>query len=164
MTKKRNRNAAPPRRTGPPPHWDDPIVAHDVAPGDLDTGEPDAPPRVVVALFGDLGKWIPKGEAADRAAWFLAQDDAGLVGIFDRLPEGSMPPQACRAILAGLRSFSLDQSASLQRYIGPTSSIHYGFHVDATLDQIVESFEQDGFEVVDAVRDGRVLVVEGDDG
>ncbi len=164
MTKKRNRIAAPPRRAGPPAHWDDPIVAHDVATGDVATHEPDPPPRVVVALFGDLGNWIPKGEPPDRTAWFLAQHDAGLVEIFDRLPEGSMPPQTSRAILAGLRSFAVDQSATLQRYIGPTGSIHYGFHVDATLEQVVQSFEQDGFEVVDAVRDGRVLVVPGDDG
>lgn len=132
------------------------------APDDENEDE-DPAPRVIVATVGDLGSWIPEASRvtyASRPVWFLREQDAQLVGVFERLPEGVMAKDASDAILAGLRSFSLDQNENLQWLLGVTGGMQYGFHVDASLDEVVESFEDDGFIVVPAVSGGRILLGE----
>jgi hypothetical protein len=158
-----------PARAGPgaPALWDEPETPA-AADSPLDAADPDEEddeetPKVVVAMLRDLSPWIPASATEgqpDRVAWFLPKRDADLVGVFERYPEASLSPSAARPILQGLREFCLDQSESLQLYVGVTEGIEYGFHVDASLEQIVESFEDDGFEVIDAIRGGRVVVEE----
>lgn len=125
--------------------------------------EEDPAPRVILATVADLGAWIPEGYRithAPRPVWFLREQDSELVGVFERLPEGSLPKDASDAILAGLRAFSLDQNENLQWLLGVTGGLQYGFHVDASLEDVVESFEDDGFIVVPAVTDGRIKLGE----
>lgn len=136
----------------------------DREPGDPDDeDEEDPAPRVIVATVGDLGAWIPdlyRLPNASRPVWFLREQDAPLVGVFERLPESSMAKEASDAILAGLRSFSLDQNENMQWLLGVTGGMQYGFHVDASLEDIVESFEDDGFIVIPAVNEGKILLGE----
>ncbi len=170
MSKKnRSRPDSRTRRPGPPGLWDEPQpVERAEAPGDEGQSgeEGQEEPRVIVAMLSQLRPWIPASAIEgqpDRVAWFLPGQDAELVGLFERYPEPSVPVLVSRPILQGLREFCLDQSQSLQRYVGVTERIEYGFHVGASLEQIVESFEDDGFEVIDAIRDGRVVVETSDD-
>jgi len=120
-------------------------------------------PRVVIASVADLGSWIPESiskKYASRPIWFIVEQDAEAVGLFSRYPEGPMPKTASDAILSGLRAFSLDQNEELQAVLGITDGLRYGFHVDASLEEVMESFEDDGFEVVSAIQKGRVEVEE----
>lgn len=117
--------------------------------------------RVLVGTIADMGPWIPEPIArrhAERPVWFHLAAYDQLVGVFDRYPEGPMAGAETSAILAGLRAFSLDQSSELQAILGVTQELRYGFHVDASLEDVVESFEDDGFEVLEAVRAGRVTL------
>lgn len=133
-------------------------------PGALDDEDDDDPaPRVIIATVADLGSWIPEAyrlRHASRPVWFLREGDSQLVGVFERLPEGTMEREASDAILAGLRAFSLDQNENMQWLLGVTGGMQYGFHVDASLEDVVESFEDDGFIVVPAVNEGRILLGE----
>jgi hypothetical protein len=121
-------------------------------------------PRVIIASVADLGSWVPETiskKYASRPIWFIVEQDAESVGLFSRYPEGPMPKTASDAILSGLRAFSLDQNEELQAVLGITDGLRYGFHVDASLEEVMESFEDDGFEVVTAIHEGRVDIEEG---
>ena len=50
----------------------------------------------------------------------------------------------------------------LQVHLGPTERIVYGFHADASVDDVVESFDDDGFEVLEAIVDGHVAIDDED--
>ena len=116
-------------------------------------------PRVVVGTVADLGRWIPAtvgAEHGERPVWFLLESDVDLVGLFDRYPEGPMASRTTATILGALRSMSVERNAALQGVLGVTDQLRYGFHVSASLADVVESFEDDGFEVVMALRDGRI--------
>lgn len=143
---------------------DDASDLPDQEPGMLDDEDEDEQaPRVIIATVADLGAWIPdlyRSPYASRPVWFLREQDSQLAAVFERLPEGDMPKDASDAILAGLRSFSLDQNENMQWLLGVTGGMQYGFHVDASLEEVVESFEDDGFIVVPAVKDGRILLGE----
>ncbi len=127
---------------------------------DEDDDEDDEFPRVVVATVADLSGWVPELTAkqhGSRPVWFMLEQDADLAGVFDRLPESKMPKTSSDAILAGLRTFSLEKSDGLQELLGITESIQYGFHIDASLDDVIESFEDDGFEVVATIQGGSLV-------
>jgi hypothetical protein len=124
------------------------------------------PPLVLIAKVADVAKWMGPGvgkKFADRPVWFLLEDDADMVGIFDRIPEDPMPKGQSQAILAGLRAFAEERADDLQRLLGVTDSIGYGFHVDASFAAVCKSFEEDGFERVGEIRDGAVVDVEADE-
>lgn len=135
------------------------------APAKAEDSEEEDVPAAVVATVADLGAWVSedvRDKYGARPVWFILEMDAGLVGVFERHPEGAMPKGATEAILTGLRAFSLDESEGLQVLLGVTDRLNYGFHVDATLQQVSRSFEADGFEVIAAIEDGHVVFDEDD--
>ncbi len=149
--------------TGVPSPYDDPEGSWEQGDSEEDDDDEDPGPRAVIATVGDLGTWIPQSlrlRYADRPVWFLCEHDASLVGVFERMPEGAFAKAEGETILAALRAFSLDQNENLQWLLGVTEGIQYGFHVDASLDDVVESFEDDGFIVVPAVKDGAIALGE----
>ena len=125
---------------------------------DADDDE-ELPPAVIISTAAQLGAVLPAGLTAacgDRPVWFLLPDYAHLVGVFLRFPEARMPRATSDAILAALRRFSQESGDDLQRLIGVTDSLQYGFHTSASMAQVKESFEEDGFELVGSIRAGRV--------
>ncbi len=123
--------------------------------------EDEAGPGVVLATVADLPGRLPAAliEAhGSRPIWFFAAADERDVGVFERLPEGAFDKGATAAILAALRALSLEESDRLQAFLGQTERIVYGFHADASLDDVAESFEDDGFDVLEAIVDGHVAV------
>lgn len=154
MSKKKPRAPAPP----PLPTLDELTASQ--APLAEDDGE-DAGGRVVVATVSELLGRLPVAlidAHGTRPIWFLAADDEPEVGVFERLPEGAFDRAASATILAALRAISLEESDRLQVHLGPTERIVYGFHADASLDDVVESFEDDGFDVLEAIVGGHVAV------
>ena len=132
-------------------------------PVEKDEDEPedddDFAPNVVLTTVGDLRASMPAGVGAKFAkvtAWFLLEQDAELVGLFDRVPEDPMSKGQVAAILGGLRAFASEHAEALQVFLGPTDGIGVGFHVDAPLAKVRASFEEDGFEVRATVRDGEL--------
>jgi hypothetical protein len=124
-----------------------------------DEDEDDAP-LAILATVKDLAKWMPEGIVGAygaRPVWFVLAMDAELVTVFERIPEDPMPKGKIEAILSGLRTFAKERNAELQQLLGPTDGIQLGFHVDAPLSRVVESFEEDGFDVIEgAIVDGEV--------
>jgi hypothetical protein len=117
------------------------------------------PPAVVIGTAAQLGAVLPDDLAAacgDRPVWFLLAEYAHLVGVFLRHREAKMPKATSDAILAALRKFSQDSGDDLQRLIGITDALQYGFHTSASIEKVRESFEEDGFEIVGSLRAGRV--------
>lgn len=161
------------RRRTPPPIPPLPVLDEEEAPdeSDAEVGEEeedddDEAPRVVLGRVGELQKWMPKTLAKtwhDRPVWFLLRDDEELVGLFERIPEDPVSKGVSEAILSGLRTFATERNDALQAVLGVTDGLAYGFHVDASLKQVVTSFEDDGFDVVGELEDGElVLEEEGD--
>lgn len=114
-------------------------------------------PRVVIGTLEDFGTQAPEAVArlGDRPMWFIADANAEMVGVFERYPE--KPANAgVTAVLNFLRTFSTTQGTDLQALLGPTDSIRYGFHTTASLGEVVESFEDDGFDVLLGITDGAV--------
>jgi hypothetical protein len=135
----------------------------DIEEEDEELDEDDDLPRVILGRVGDLARWMPEGygkKFGDRPVWFLIQDDAELVGLFERIPEDPMPKGQSQAILGGLRAFAAERAEALQRVLGPTDALGYGFHVDATLARVRASFEQDGFELAGEIKGGEVVAHE----
>jgi hypothetical protein len=167
MGRKNRRDRAP---AAPPPAAPEPSVVEDdeALPEDeedeADEDEDDElPPRVLIARVADVARWMPEGvgkKFADRPIWFLVREDEELVGLFDRIPEDPMPKGQVAAILGGLRAFAEEHADDLQRLLGVTDSIGYGFHVDAPLGRVRASFEDDGFELVGSIAGDRVVVDE----
>lgn len=168
MSNKKRRPLAPEYPVALPAEEPEPTGSPDEdLPADEEDDDADAEgaaPAVVIARLSDLGPVASiagAGTQPDRVVWFLSKHDAELAGIFERYPEKPLPSGTTKAILAGLREFCLDRSDRLQVYVGTTDGIEYGFHVDATMEQVIESFEDDGFEVFEAIEAGQVVVEEG---
>lgn len=134
---------------GPSP-FDDEVL--DDAKGSEELDE-DAP-RVVIGTLSELA--LGSSSQETRPVWFLRDEDADLVGLIERYPEAPMPPVIVEKLLAGLRQFATNNALDLQTLLGPTERLHYGFHTSAELDEVVESFEDDGFEVLLGLEDGSV--------
>lgn len=120
-------------------------------------------PRVVVARLGELASWLSPQLArahAERPVWFILESDEDLHELFERLPEGPPRTRVGEQILAGLRAFASERSDQLQEWLGVTDSIAFGFHAEASVAQVVASFEADGFLVVARIREGRLLPME----
>lgn len=104
--------------------------------------------------FGDPGLLRKHGE---RPVWFMIQDDADFMTLFDRHPERPVPPVLSRSIMDVLRSFAASESDALQTVLGSTDAIEFGFHERASMDDVAEVFEDDGFDVAFVLRDGKVV-------
>jgi hypothetical protein len=127
---------------------------------DDDLDEDDFAPLVVIARVADVAAWMPDGlgkKFGALACWFLLEQDAELVGLFDRVPEDPMSKGQVAAILAGLRAFAAERADELQAVLGPSDGIGLGFHTDATLARVHASFEEDGFAIVGAIEGGHVI-------
>ena len=134
----------------------------DEADGEEEDDE-DVAPGVIVGSLRDLGGGVDPALAAqygDRPVWFLIEDDAELVELFERIPERPLPSKPTQAILGALRSFAAAESDALQEVLGPTDTIGLGFHASASLDDVVESFEDDGFDVVRGLVEGKIELEE----
>ena len=104
--------------------------------------------------FGDAGLLRKHG---DRPVWFMIQEDADFVTLFDQHPERPVPPALSRSIMDVLRSFAASESDALQTVLGSTDAIEFGFHERASVDEVAEAFEEDGFDVAFVLRDGKVV-------
>ncbi len=56
-------------------------------------------------------------------------------------------------ILAGLRAFSTERNEDLQEVLGPTDAIEFGSPRRCSIAQVRASFEEDGFDVVEGLRE-----------
>ncbi len=117
---------------------------------------------VILARLGDLGEELPASleQHGERPIWFTQQAHAAAIGLFERIPEGDMAKPDVTAILGALRALARQRSDALQAVLGNTESIQFGFHVDANFDDVLTSFEDDGFDVVGTLEDGDVLEIE----
>jgi len=123
---------------------------------DEEQDEGDEAPLVVVATVADLSPWMPPKIARQHGArpvWFLLERDASLVGVFQRYAEGPMDQSVTDGILGGLRAFSTDKNQELQLLLGPTDRLQFGFHVSASLEEVVDTFQDDGFDVLSGLAD-----------
>jgi hypothetical protein len=121
--------------------------------------EEDAAPGVVMGRLRDLGGVVDPAlvkQYGDLPVWFLIEDDAELVELFDRIPERPLPQKPTQGILGALRQFAASEADALQELLGPTDTIGLGFHASAKLDEVIESFEDDGFEVLLGLEGGKV--------
>jgi hypothetical protein len=129
-------------------------------------GEDEDFPCVVLGRLSDLRGFGDSGllrKHGDRPVWFMIQDDADFMTLFDRHPERPVPPALSRSIMDVLRSFAAAESDALQAVLGSTDAIEFGFHERASVDEVTEAFEEDGFDVAFVLRDGKV-VDDADDG
>ena len=134
---------------------------------DDDLDEEDFVPFVVIARIGDVAAWMPEGvgkKFGTLACWFLLEDDAELVGLFERVPEDPLSKGQVAAILGGLRAFASERADELQALLGPSDGIGLGFHTDATLARVHASFEEDGFAIVGRVEAGHVVEIDDEEG
>jgi len=92
----------------------------------------------------------------ERPIWFLIEEDADLVELFVRHPERPLTARTTQDILGALRTFATNHSDALQEVLGPTDAIGFGFHESASLDDVLTSFEDDGFDVALALRNGKI--------
>ena len=123
-------------------------------------------PTVVLGRFGDLRGFADAAlvkKHAERPIWFLIEDDADLMDLFVRHPEKPVPRATAEALLAVLRSFAAAESDALQALLGPTDKIGFGYHENASFDDVVSSFEEDGFDVTFALYEGKVVPEDEDD-
>jgi hypothetical protein len=67
-----------------------------------------------------------------------------------------MPPADAASLLATIRKFATDNALNLQTLLGPTDQLRVGFHTSASMEEVVESFEDDGFDVLLGIVQGRV--------
>src|SRR5690348_12757961 len=112
--------------------------------GELEEGDEDEAPRVVVGRLKDLegyGDAAVRKKYGERPVWFLIEDDADLIELFVRFPEKPIPARTTQDILGSLRAFAAAESDALQEVLGPTDAIGFGFHENASLDDVVGSFE-----------------------
>ncbi len=133
-------------------------VAEDEEPEEDD--DEDEPPRVVLGRIKEIASWLSPQLArthGDRPLWFVLEMDEDFVGLLERIPEGPFPAREASAILAGLRELASEKADHLQRWLGPTDSLVFGFHASATFDEVRRAFEEDGFLVVGTLREGRVV-------
>lgn len=138
-----------------PSPFDDPPEQGDD--DEVDDEEDEDVPRVVLGTFGDLGKGTAH---ADRPIWVLLEQHEPMVGVFERYPEAPMLPADANAVLAAIRQFASDNALNLQTLLGPTDRLRVGFHTSASMEEVVESFEDDGFDVLLGIVLGRVELPE----
>lgn len=122
-------------------------------------------PCVVVGRLADLkgfGDPALLRKHGDRPVWFMIQDDADFMTLFDQHPERPVPPALSRSIMDVLRAFAASESDALQTVLGSTDTIEFGFHERASVDDVADAFEEDGFDVAFVLQDGKV-VAEVDD-
>jgi hypothetical protein len=127
------------------------VIDDDHGDGQDAEDEQDELPCVVIGVLAELGDAVDaplRHKHGERPVWFAREQDHELAGVFERLPEGPMVKVETDAILAALRKFSLARSEELQDVLGATDSLRYAFHVDARLQEVTESFEDDGFLVI----------------
>src|SRR5258708_1039504 len=118
-------------------------------------------PRVLIASLGDLGPHLAdslKKTFGKLPIWFIREDGEELVELFDHLPEDPMPKGRAHELLRALRAFSEANSDRLQELLGMSEGLVYGFHGDATLTQVKQSFENDGFFVWEGILRGGNIV------
>lgn len=119
-------------------------------------------PSVVVATFDQLALSAADVEAlADRPVWFLRDELADQVGLLERYPEPVLAPSTEQRLLGVLRDFTTAHAGDLQMLLGPTGSIRYGFHASVSIHEVIESFEDDGFDVLLGIRQGGVTLPSG---
>ena len=121
---------------------------------DEDDDVDDDAPKVVLGTVDDLGRG--PAHHATRPVWILHEEHEPTVGLFERIPEASMSPADISEILASLRRFTDDNATDLQMLLGPTDKLRIGFHTSAALEEVVESFEDDGFDVLLGIAHGGV--------
>ncbi len=117
-------------------------------------------PRVVLGRLSDLrgfGDPAVLRKHGERPIWFMIQDDADFMTLFDRHPERPVPPALSRSIMDILRSFAGSESDGLQTVLGSTDAIEFGFHEGASVDEVAEVFEEDGFDVAFVLREGKIV-------
>lgn len=154
---------------GPAPEQEQPAPLDEdevVAEGEDEDEDDELGPTVVVGRFDDLRGFADAAlvkKHAERPVWFLVEDDADLMELFVRHPEKPTPRAASEVLLGVLRSFAAAESDALQALIGPTDTIGFGYHEGASFDDVVASFEDDGFDVVFALREGKVVPEEDED-
>ena len=157
--------AQAPERAEPAPVEDEELVEG----AEGEEGEEDDDeigPTVVLGRFGDLRGFADATlvkKHAEKPIWFLVEDEADLMELFVRHPEKPVPRGAAEALLGVLRSFAAAESDALQALLGPTDQIGFGYHENASFDDVVASFEDDGFEVAFALYEGKVVPEEDED-
>lgn len=163
LTMGRNKTDKPARIVDENPAFSDADDEFDEAPddeeGDEEGDEEDVPCVVLGRLqdlrgFGDAALLRKYGE---RPVWFMIQDDADFMTLFDQLPERPVPPTLSRSIMDILRSFAASESDALQTVLGATDTIEFGFHERASVDDVAMAFEEDGFDVAFVLQDGKVV-------
>ncbi|MDC0741448.1 hypothetical protein [Polyangium mundeleinium] len=160
-----------PKAQGPAPEQEEPSPLDEEEldegeEGEEDEDEDELAPTVVLGRFGDLRGFADAAlvkKYAERPIWFLIEDDADLMELFVRHPEKPVPRGAAEALLGVLRSFAAAESEALQGVLGPTDQIGFGYHENASFDDVVTSFEEDGFEVAFALYEGKVVPEDEDD-
>ncbi|MRG95908.1 hypothetical protein [Polyangium spumosum] len=145
-----------------------PLEEEELAEGEEDEEEDDDElgPTVVLGRFGDLRGFADATlvkKHAEKPVWFLIEDDADLMELFVRHPEKPAPRASTEALLGVLRSFAAAESEALQAVLGPTDQIGFGYHENASFDDVVTSFEDDGFEVAFALYEGKVVPEDEED-
>jgi hypothetical protein len=126
--------------------------------GATQSGADEDSPPVVIAKLKAIAAWMPGDivEAyGDQPIWFVVGLDADLVRVFERFPEEPIPKERSAAIDAGLTAFLRARREPLEDVLA-TDTIEFGYHADATLARVAESFEKDGFVVVGTVDAGAV--------
>ncbi|HQB44454.1 MAG TPA: hypothetical protein PLV85_12660 [Polyangiaceae bacterium] len=114
-------------------------------------------PRVVVGTLADLDV---ETAHPDRPIWILLEEHHDEVGVFERYPEAPMPSATIASLLSAIRQFTEKHASGLQTLLGPTDRLRMGFHTSATLEEVVESFEDDGFDVLLGIHNGQVVLPE----
>ncbi len=130
---------------------------------DIDVAEEDDDedtPCVVLGRLSDLKGHGDPGllrKHGDRPVWFMIATDAEFMTLFDKHPERRVPADLTRSTMDVLRSFADSASDALQFVLGATNKIGFGFHGQASVDDVAAAFENDGFDVALVLQDGKVV-------
>lgn len=127
---------------------------------DAEDDDEEETPCVVLGRLSDLkgfGDPALLRKHGDRPVWFMIQNDADFMTLFDKHRERPVPPALSRSIMDVLRSFADTESDALQMVLGATDTLEFGFHEGASLDDVTEAFEDDGFDVAFVLKDGKVI-------
>jgi hypothetical protein len=81
------------------------------------------------------------------AAWYFP-GGAGQSTLFDRIPEPEVEGAEIDEVMDALTTGNLEHGEDIESVVGSADDIELGFHSGATLEQVRESFEADGFQVV----------------
>jgi hypothetical protein len=125
-----------------------------------DDDDEDETPCVVLGRLSDLKGFGDPGllrKHGDRPVWFMIENDADFMTLFDKHRERRVAPELSRSVMDVLRSFAAYESDKLQYVLGATDRIEFGFHEGASFDDVLEAFEDDGFDVAIVLKDGKVV-------